>query len=77
MEANLIIKDPVALSYWKILRNLGVNVKKDLILLLVDSIPETKPDSPENWADKFYGAWQDDKSPEELINQIRESRILI
>ena len=36
---------------------------------------ETKKETDsKNWANRFAGAWKDDRSAEEIINDIRECR---
>lgn len=36
--------------------------------------PTKKKKASSNWASRFSGAWKDDRSAEEIINDIRESR---
>ena len=41
-----------------------------------DKMKELAKEEYKDLPDKFYGAWEDDKSAEELINEIRNSRVL-
>ncbi len=61
-------------SYWELLRDLSMDIKLKLISKLSNSILEgkTKDDTTASLADKFYGAWKDNKSAEELIEIIHE-----
>ncbi len=61
-------------SYWELLRDLSMDLKLKLISKLSNSILEgkTKDDATTRLADRFYGAWKDDKSAEELIEIIHE-----
>lgn len=65
-------------TYWDMLKDLSTDIKLKLIARLSNSIVENKveEDSNELLADRFYGVWKDDKSAEELINEIRNSRVL-
>ena len=49
------------------------------VLKYVKSLAPTKTEKAEKaeagWADQFAGAWKDSRSTEEIINDIRESRM--
>ena len=65
-------------SYWKLLENLSSEVKLRLIAKLSQSL--VKPAAEEekektNWADEFYGAWDDSRTAEEIIDDIKNSRV--
>lgn len=75
MERNISLN--ITDSYWDLLKNLNKDIKLKLIAKLTDSLlNEEKTKAPANLADKYYGAWKDDSSAEELIDKIRDSRIL-
>ena len=38
-------------------------------------VPAKKEKAEAGWADRFAGAWKDSRSTEEIINDIRESRM--
>lgn len=69
---SLQISNKILDKYFGYLKNLDINSKKSLIKKLTKSI-ETKP------TDKFaietiYGAWDDTRSSDEIINEIKLSR---
>lgn len=46
------------------------------VLAYVKSLVPAKDEKTEaGWADRFAGAWKDSRSTEEIINDIRESRM--
>jgi hypothetical protein len=70
---HLAINSKVLDKYFGFLINLDNNSKKHLIIKLTESIEtEKKTDIDLN---KLYGAWIDDKDSDEIIKEIRESRI--
>lgn len=74
METSVSINNPITETYWKALKNLGQDVKLELISLLAASLTTTKKKEESNWAHKYCGAWKDDKSAEEMAADIRNSR---
>lgn len=61
--------------YWKILKNLSENVKLDLISRLSLSLLKTPVEElQEDWTAEFAGAWKDERSAEDMIADIRNSR---
>lgn len=79
MEAYMKTDTSLSLidSYWSLLKDLSADIKLKLIARLSSSIVEDKAKEECNdLADKFYGAWKEDKSAEELINEIRNSRVV-
>ena len=60
-------------KYFGYLRKLDNNSKKKLIINLTESI-ETNEDKPFDLK-SIYGAWDDSRDSDEIINQIRESRV--
>jgi hypothetical protein len=60
-------------KYFGYLRKLDNNSKKKLIINLTESI-EINEDKPFDLK-SIYGAWDDSRDSDEIINQIRESRI--
>jgi len=60
-------------KYFGYLRKLDNNSKKKLIINLTKSI-ETNEDKPFDLK-SLYGAWDDSRDSDEIINQIRESRV--
>lgn len=62
--------------YWSELKNLSDSVKLELITLLSSSMARsvTEANSEEGWTKSFAGRWQDDRTTEEIIDDIRTSR---
>ena len=45
------------------------------VLKYVKSLsPAKKENAPKDWANRFAGAWKDERSADEIISDIRESR---
>ena len=79
MNTNLIsASSPVCAKYWSELKNLSDNVKLEPITLLSSSMthPENgeKADDGKGWTEKFAGKWQDDRTAEEIVEDIRAAR---
>ncbi len=53
-------------SYWDLLKNLSADMKQKLIVRLSESLSSKSDNECTNLADKYYGAWKDNKSAEEL-----------
>jgi predicted metal-binding transcription factor (methanogenesis marker protein 9) len=69
-NANKIMVD----DYYGLLRNLSKETKIKLIAKLSNSIIEDNTSENENVVDNFFGAFKSNKSAEEIIKEIRESR---
>lgn len=75
--STLIVPSPANARYWSELKDLSDNAKLELITLLSSSMtrPETKKESSsKGWASRFSGKWQDSRSAEEIIEDIRSAR---
>ena len=70
---GLAITNKTLDKYFGFLRRLDNNSKKRLIIKLTESI-ETENKNPFNLK-SLYGAWEDSKESDEIIAQIRNSRI--
>lgn len=62
-------------SYWNLLKDLSAEVKLRLIARLSASLVRSAERQDGNIADKYYGAWIDDKSAEAMADDIRKSRV--
>ena len=60
-------------SYFQIMRNWDNESKKDLIIKLTQSIDREQKNDRDFSA--CFGAWEDSRSAEEIINEIRSSRV--
>ena len=70
---SLTISNKILEKYFGYLKNLDNNAKKNLIIKLTKSI-ETK--SKKSFEIKsIFGAWEDNKSSDEIINEIKSSRV--
>ena len=61
-------------DYYGLLRNLSKETKLKLIEKLSNSITENTVSENDSLVDKFFGAFKSDKSAEEIIKEIKESR---
>lgn len=72
MKDNVLIApSPASARYWSKLANLSNDVKLELISLLSASI---RQHIDEDWTKSFAGKWQDDRTTEEIIDDIHEAR---
>lgn len=80
MQTTNTYKEETA-TYWSLLKNLSDEVKLRLITLLSQSMTrntkkKTKSDkeATKEFLSEFYGAWEGDKTAEEIIAEIRSNR---
>lgn len=59
-------------TYFGFLKNLDASIKKRLIEMLQSSL---KRETKQEGIGHLYGAWDDDRSTELIIKEIRESRV--
>ena len=70
---NIVIGKQLVESYFKFMKNWDNETKKNLIIKLTESI--------DNEDKKFtdfsacFGAWQDDRSADEIIEDLRSDRV--
>ena len=70
---SLTISNKILDKYFGYLKNLDVNAKKSLIIKLTKSI-ETK--SKKTFDIKsVFGAWEDERTSDEIISEIKSSRV--
>jgi hypothetical protein len=69
VDSNTILVN----SYFKLLQNLSLSGKADLISKLSQSIKSTKQNRP-NEFEKSFGSWESNESAEQLIDTIKKSR---
>ena len=70
---HLAINNKIIDKYFRFLARLDNNSKKRLIIRLTESI-ETETDKKNNDFNNLFGAWNDKRNAEEIINEIRNSR---
>ncbi|MFT6843089.1 MAG: hypothetical protein ACJASR_001863 [Psychroserpens sp.] len=69
----LSLNSAVLERYFSFLKRFDNDTKKKLIVKLTNSLgPETQ--NPIDLS-KLFGAWQDDRSTQEIIDEIRDSRV--
>ena len=71
----MLIKDEILDKYFKFLYSLDISVKKSLIIRLTNSI-ETEPDKKSKDFYKLFGAWNDRRTAEDIISDIRNARTI-
>lgn len=61
--------------YWDMLKDLSSDIKLELIAKLSASLlaKDDAPDTP-NWTSEFVGRWEDDRTADEVIEDIRDAR---
>jgi hypothetical protein len=70
--ATLKINNKSIARYFGFLKNLNTQSKKKLIIQLTRSIESQKKTN--KGINHLFGAWDDSRTAEEIINEIRESR---
>lgn len=68
---EIAFNNEVVNTYFRFLKNLDINSKKSLIIKLTESINSDPEDSD---IKSLFGAWKDDRTAEEIIEEINESR---
>ena len=71
----MLIKDEILDKYFKFLYRLDISVKKSLIIKLTESI-DIEPDKKSNDFHKLFGAWNDRKTAEDIISEIKNARVI-
>ncbi len=70
---SIALTDKTIDDYWSLISRLDNNSKKKLIIRLAESI-ETKEESKFN-LESLFGAWEDSRDSDEIIKEIRESKV--
>jgi len=70
---HLAINSKILDKYFGFLIKLDNNSKKRLIIRLTESIETEKKEKTD--IDLLYGAWADDRDSDEIIKEIRDSRV--
>lgn len=70
---SLAISNKILDKYFGYLKNLDNTTKKNLIIKLTKSL-ETKSDKPFD-IKSIFGAWEDDRTSDEIISEIKSSRV--
>ena len=70
---SIALTDKTIDDYWSLISRLDNNSKKKLIIRLAESI-ETQEESKFD-LESLFGAWEDSRDSDEIIKEIRESRV--
>lgn len=70
---SLLISNKILEKYFGYLKHLDRKTKKNLIEKLIKSL-ETNPKGNFNF-ESLYGAWEDERTSDEIIEEIRASRV--
>jgi hypothetical protein len=68
-----IIERKIVNSYFKLMKNWDNESKKDMIIKLTESIDDNNNDRFD--FSMCFGAWEDLRSADEIINEIRSDRV--
>lgn len=71
--ASLTVNNKSIDKYFKYLKRLDNGSKKRLIIRLTETLEVEKSSSGD--VDSLFGAWEDDRSSDEIIKEIRDSRM--
>jgi hypothetical protein len=70
---SAIIEERIVNSYFSLMKNWDNKKKKDLIIKLTESIDNKSKDRFD--FSSSFGAWEDERSADEIINEIRSDRV--
>lgn len=74
---GLNVTSPVSARYWSELKDLSNTEKIELIALLSSSLTNNSEHPiphKKGWASRFAGTWQDSRSAEDIVEDIRAAR---
>lgn len=68
-------KTPISNIYWEMLKDLSSDIKLELIAKLSASlVAKDNTSDTSNWTSEFVGRWEDDRTADEVIEDIRGAR---
>ena len=70
---SLVFENKKVNSYFRLMKNWDNESKKDLIIKLTKSIDNESEDKHD--FSSCFGAWDDDRSADEIIDDIRNDRV--
>lgn len=78
MENNVVTtSSPIIARYWPELDELNDNMKLELIIMLSRSMRRHKASKDSaHWADRFCGVWEDSRTADEIVEDIRNMRTI-
>ena len=72
--ASITLNNSSLKRYIDLFKNIDLKSKKKIIVGLTESINETDI-SPSNNLSSLFGAWEDNRDSDEIINDIKSSRV--
>ncbi len=72
--ASITLNNSSLKRYIDLFKNIDLKSKKKIIVGLTESINETNI-SPSNNLSSLFGAWEDNRDSDEIINDIKSSRV--
>jgi len=79
MLAQLSVNNSLQSNYWKLIENLNLKEKSELMVVLAEDIAKsamrTKNNREENVVYELAGSWKDDRTVDEMIADIYSSRM--
>jgi hypothetical protein len=69
---SILIEKRIVNSYFRVMKNWDNETKKDLIIKLTKSIDEKHKDKFD--FSSCFGAWDDERSADDIINELRSDR---
>ena len=68
-------KTSISNIYWEMLKDLSSDIKLELIAKLSASlVAKDNTSDTSNWTSEFVGRWEDDRTADEVIEDIRGAR---
>ena len=68
-------KTSISNTYWEMLKDLSSDIKLELIAKLsASSVAKDNTSDTSNWTSEFVGRWEDDRTADEVIEDIRGAR---
>ena len=68
-------KTSISNTYWEMLKDLSSDIKLELIAKLSASlVAKDNTSDTSNWTSEFVGRWEDDRTADEVIEDIRGAR---
>lgn len=68
-------KTSISNTYWEMLKDLSSDIKLELIAKLSASlVAKDNTSDTSNWTSEFAGRWEDDRTADEVIEDIRGAR---
>jgi len=70
---SIVSEKKIANSFFRFMKNWDNETKKDLIIKLTESIDDKSKDKFD--FSSCFGSWEDERSADEIINELRSDRV--